>query len=197
MSLEGSISIHRASCCFLIWKLPVCVTPKLILFLLVTRQQHAAKAYSRYIMTNKLNATFVATLLQCAAATTSALLQGLWPTNPFTPRKHKPINTFCREPDNPPFQLASRLSFITGILSLLSFLVTRQTNTAHDPWLSSKTCQTGPWPLTGDSKVIQVEARLDGHNTLKGLMVKWHTQHGATGRGKMIICYKDKNTCAL
>lgn len=132
MSLEGSISIHRASCCFLIWKLPVCVTPKLILFLLVTRQQHAAKAYSRYIMTNKLNATFVATLLQCAAATTSALLQGLWPTNPFTPRKHKPINTFCREPDNPP--LSTRVSsFIYYRNPIPSFLFCHQTD-KHSPW---------------------------------------------------------------
>lgn len=66
-------------------------------------------------------------------ANTSALLLGLWPTNQLTPWKHKQIDTLHRDPDNPCFHLHSRLSSITGIQSLVSSLVTRQTDRSHDP----------------------------------------------------------------
>lgn len=42
--------------------------------------------------------------------------------------EHKAIDTVHREPDNPTFHLHSRLSSITGILSLVSSLVARRTN---------------------------------------------------------------------
>lgn len=44
-------------------KLSTCVTQKLILFLLVTRQQQAAKADPRHIMNNKFRAASAATPL--------------------------------------------------------------------------------------------------------------------------------------
>lgn len=110
-------------------------------------QKETAKADLKFFNPN-LNAASAPTLPRCNATDTSALLPGLRPTNPFTPLKHKQIDTLCEEPDNPSFHHHSRLSPITGILSLVSSLVTRQTNTVLDPWLSSYKYLTRPWPLT-------------------------------------------------
>lgn len=99
-------------------------------------QQEGAKKKERKkpVLQALMNAPSAPTLPPCDEANTSALLPGLWPTNPFTPCKHKQIDTLHREPDNPPsFHPHSRLSSITGILSLVSSLVARRANRSLEP----------------------------------------------------------------
>lgn len=54
-------------------------------FFLLPFQQEAAKADLKSTLNPNLSAASAPTLPQCDAANTSALLLGLWPTNPFTP----------------------------------------------------------------------------------------------------------------
>lgn len=126
---------------FMISELSTQVIHKHSVFLVFTAtgyvHREAEKADLKSILNPDLSAASAPTLPRCDAASTSALLLGPRPTNPFTPWKHKQIDTLRREPDNPSFHLHSRLSSITGILSLVSSLVARQTNRGLDPRLSS------------------------------------------------------------
>lgn len=135
-------------------------------------QQEAVNADLKSILNPNFSAASAPTLSQCDAANTSALLLGLWPTNPFTPWKHKQIDALRREPDNPSFHLHSRLSSITGILSPVSSLVTRRTNRKQRLWplaifinMSNK-----PWPLPSQGHWSR--SHPGQHTTTKGQMTK-------------------------
>lgn len=143
---EGSTSMFHLK---LIYSLRCKFWMTLLLFyVLVSGQEQAAQTDPKYIRSDYLSAASATTL----AATCSALLLGLQPTNPLTPRKHKWIDLFLRGPDNPAFQVCSHLSFITGILSLISSAVTREASRALDP--SPVFINMSDKPLTSDRGVF-------------------------------------------
>lgn len=103
--------------------------------------------------------------------------------------EHKAIDTVHREPDNPTFHLHSRLSSITGILSLVSSLVARRTNRSLGyPPLSAPPPFQPPLPehtphrclhkcgrnQASTSDLAQVDVTVHEHRSQKGELAKWY-----------------------